>query len=69
MGQGRPRVCGRADDLELLDWLGESNLASLLNKLASTDLWIATCDEIAGHLLVHAEAFTGGTSLDPTSWT
>ena len=55
--------------LPLLDWLGESNLASLLNKLASTDLWIATCDEIAGHLLVHAEAFTGGTSLDPTSWT
>ena len=54
--------------LPLLDWLGESNLASLLDKLSSADAWLARCDQAAEHVLAHPEAFVGGTTLDPTSW-
>ncbi len=54
--------------LPLLDWLGESNLASILNKLSSTQAWVARCDEVADHVLSHPEEFQGATSLDPTSW-
>ncbi|HEX6687365.1 MAG TPA: polysaccharide deacetylase family protein [Solirubrobacterales bacterium] len=55
--------------LPLLDWLGESNLASLLNKLSSSDAWLARCDDIAEHVLASSADFEGGTTLDPTSWT
>jgi peptidoglycan/xylan/chitin deacetylase (PgdA/CDA1 family) len=55
--------------LPLLDWLGETNLASLLNKLSASDLWLARCSEAAGHILSHPETFTmGGVTLDSTSW-
>jgi peptidoglycan/xylan/chitin deacetylase (PgdA/CDA1 family) len=54
--------------LPLLDWLGESNLASLLNKLSSSDVWLARCDQAAEHILAHPETFMGGTTLDSTSW-
>jgi len=55
--------------LPLLDWLGESNLTSLLTKLSSGDVWLARCDEVAKHVLSSPESFEGGTTLDPTSWT
>lgn len=54
--------------LPLLDWLGDSNLASLLNKLSSGDIWLARCDQAARHIRARPEAFTGGATLDPTSW-
>jgi peptidoglycan/xylan/chitin deacetylase (PgdA/CDA1 family) len=54
--------------LPLLDWLGESNLASLLDKLSASDAWLARCDQAAEHVLAHPEAFAGGTTLDSTSW-
>jgi peptidoglycan/xylan/chitin deacetylase (PgdA/CDA1 family) len=54
--------------LFMLDWLGEENLAALLGKLASTDIWIAPCGEVAEHVLVHPEAFADGATLDSTSW-
>lgn len=54
--------------LPLLDWLGGSNLSSLLDKLSSSDVWLARCDQAAEHVLGNPEAFTGGTTLDPTSW-
>lgn len=55
--------------LPLLDWLGESNLASLLTKLSSSDAWLARCDEVAKHVLSSPESFEDGAILDPTSWT
>jgi peptidoglycan/xylan/chitin deacetylase (PgdA/CDA1 family) len=54
--------------LPLLDWLGEANLASLLDKLASGDAWLARCDRAAEHILARPKAFAGGTTPDPTSW-
>jgi peptidoglycan/xylan/chitin deacetylase (PgdA/CDA1 family) len=54
--------------LPLLDWLGESNLASLLTKLSSSDVWLARCDQAAEHVLANAGDFEGGTALDSTSW-
>jgi peptidoglycan/xylan/chitin deacetylase (PgdA/CDA1 family) len=54
--------------LPLLDWLGEENLAALLDKLASSDIWLARCDEMAKHVLSNPESFKGGTTLDPTTW-
>lgn len=54
--------------LPLLDWLGEPNLASLLDRLSSSDAWLARCDQAAEHVLTHQEAFMGGATLDPTSW-
>jgi len=54
--------------LPLIDWLGEDNLAALLRKVASTDLWTATCNEVADHVLSRPADFQGGVTLDPTSW-
>jgi peptidoglycan/xylan/chitin deacetylase (PgdA/CDA1 family) len=54
--------------LPLLDWLGKSNLASLLSKLSSSDAWLARCDQAAEHVLARPEAFMDGATLDPTSW-
>jgi peptidoglycan/xylan/chitin deacetylase (PgdA/CDA1 family) len=54
--------------LPLLDWLGESNLASLLGRLSSSDVWLARCDQAAEHVLAHPQAFMGGATLDSTSW-
>jgi peptidoglycan/xylan/chitin deacetylase (PgdA/CDA1 family) len=56
--------------LPLLDWIGEENLATILNQLSSTQSWVARCDQAAEHILSHPEAFTrGGVTLDSTSWT
>jgi peptidoglycan/xylan/chitin deacetylase (PgdA/CDA1 family) len=54
--------------LPLLGWLGASNMASLLNKLSSSDVWLARCDQAAEHVLARPEAFMGGATLDSTSW-
>lgn len=54
--------------LPLLGWLGEPNVASLLNKLSSSDAWLARCNQAAEHVLAHPEAFMGGATLDSTSW-
>ena len=54
--------------LPLLDWLGESNLDSILSKLASARSWVARCDQAAEHVLSHHEAFARGVTLDSTSW-
>jgi peptidoglycan/xylan/chitin deacetylase (PgdA/CDA1 family) len=55
--------------LPLLDWLGEENLAAILNQLSSTKSWVARCDQAAEHILGHPGAFTmGGVTLDSTSW-
>lgn len=55
--------------LPLLEWLGESNLDSILNELSSTQSWVARCDEVADRIRAQPEAFTGGATLDSTSWT
>lgn len=54
--------------LPLLDWLGKSNLASLLDKLCSGEAWLAPCVEAAEHVLARPEEFPGGATLDSTSW-
>jgi len=54
--------------LPLLDWLGESNLASLFIKLSSSNVWLARCDEVAKCVLANPEDFEGGATLDSTSW-
>jgi peptidoglycan/xylan/chitin deacetylase (PgdA/CDA1 family) len=54
--------------LPLLDWLGESNLASLLRRLSSSDAWLARCDRAAEHVIARPKAFMGGATLDSTSW-
>ena len=54
--------------LPLLAWLGESNLASILNKLSSTRSWVGRCDEVATHVLASSGEFEGGTVLDSTTW-
>lgn len=55
--------------LPLLDWLGESNLASLLTKLSSSNVWLARCDQAAEHILANRGEFRDGAALDSTSWT
>jgi peptidoglycan/xylan/chitin deacetylase (PgdA/CDA1 family) len=54
--------------LPLLDWLGDSHLASLLDKLSCSDVWLARCDQAAEHVLTHSKAFSGRATLDSTSW-
>lgn len=55
--------------LPLLDWLGEENLAAILDKVTSTELWVARCNEIASHVLDSPGLFEDRTALDPTGWT
>jgi peptidoglycan/xylan/chitin deacetylase (PgdA/CDA1 family) len=55
--------------LPLLDWLGESNLTTILNQLSSTQSWVARCDELADYVLAHPDVFKGNATLDSTSWT
>lgn len=54
--------------LSLLDWLGEENLAALLDRLSSSNAWLARCDEVAEHVRARPDEFAGGTALDSTSW-
>jgi len=55
--------------LPLLDWLGENNLATILQKLSSTEAWVARCDEVADRVRSNADEFAGAATLDPTTWT
>lgn len=59
--------------LFMLEWFGRGRLMVLLNLLRETQreggLWIARCDNLAEHALAHPQAFEGGATLDPTSWT
>lgn len=58
--------------LSMLDWLGESRLAALLERLSvearGGGLWLTTGAEIAERLLASPERFAGGAALDATSW-
>ncbi len=55
--------------LPLLQWLGENNLATILNKLSTTKSWVARCDQLADHVRANPTLFANGTTLDQTSWT
>jgi peptidoglycan/xylan/chitin deacetylase (PgdA/CDA1 family) len=55
--------------LPLLAWLGERNLASILNKLTTTHSWVARCNDLAAQILSSSGGFEDGTVLDPTTWT
>jgi peptidoglycan/xylan/chitin deacetylase (PgdA/CDA1 family) len=53
------------------DWFGEGRLDALLDRVAAArakGLRISPCREVAAEVLVDAEAFEGGTTLDPTDW-
>lgn len=55
----------------MLDWLGEENLAALLDRVAAAHgegVRVARCRDVAESVLAHPAAFAGGTVLDPTSW-
>lgn len=54
--------------LPLLDWLGENNLATILNQLSSAGSWVGRCDKLANHV-ASAELFDNATALDRTTWT
>jgi peptidoglycan/xylan/chitin deacetylase (PgdA/CDA1 family) len=56
----------------MLDWLGTEQFSELLDRIAaarrSGDLWVATCETVAEHVLDNPELFHDGAALDPTSW-
>ena len=56
----------------MLGWLGDENLAALLDRLAAAasqeQLWVARCEEVAEHVLAHPNRFAAGTTLDGASW-
>jgi peptidoglycan-N-acetylglucosamine deacetylase len=58
--------------LPLLAWLGERNLAALLDRLRDAnragDLWLGRCDEAAAPALANPADFDAGATLDPTTW-
>jgi peptidoglycan/xylan/chitin deacetylase (PgdA/CDA1 family) len=58
--------------LFMLDWLGEERLGALLDLVREAkdrgDLWLATCGQVAEHVLAHPDGFRGGATLDATSW-
>lgn len=55
--------------LALLEWLGADRLAALLDRIASANgLWVATCADLADHVLANPAAFENGTVLDRTTW-
>jgi peptidoglycan/xylan/chitin deacetylase (PgdA/CDA1 family) len=57
----------------MLGWLGEENLAALLDRIAAAatgdEVWLAPCAEIAGHVAEHSQRFRNGSVLDSGSWT
>jgi peptidoglycan/xylan/chitin deacetylase (PgdA/CDA1 family) len=59
--------------LFMLDWLGEQQLARLLDRIAEAkqrgDLWVAPCARVAEHVLGHPAGFRDRAVLDSTSWT
>ncbi len=56
----------------MLAWLGDEHLDALLDRVTAAtsqdELWVARCDEVAEHVLMHPDRFAGGTTLDATSW-
>jgi peptidoglycan/xylan/chitin deacetylase (PgdA/CDA1 family) len=53
------------------EWFGEDRLDALLDRVAAArdnGLRVAPCREVAAEVLADAEAFEGGTTLDPTDW-
>lgn len=58
--------------LPMFDWWGEKRLGTLVSHLAEMskhgDVSLATCAEIAEHILANPGAFENGSTLDPTSW-
>jgi peptidoglycan/xylan/chitin deacetylase (PgdA/CDA1 family) len=58
--------------LSMLDWLGKGRLMILLSRLRQASeeggLWVASCNEVAEHVLANPVEFKGGAALDPTSW-
>ncbi len=54
--------------LPLLAWLGESNLATILNQLSTTQSWVGRCDQVADHIRANPTLFASATTLDQTSW-
>lgn len=56
----------------MLGWLGEEQLAALLDRVAAAareDVWVAPCIEAAEHVAAHPDRFGNGTVLDTASWT
>ncbi len=57
----------------MLGWLGEEPLAGLLNRVAAAatddEIWVASCAEVAEHVVAHPDRFGNGTVLDTASWT
>jgi peptidoglycan/xylan/chitin deacetylase (PgdA/CDA1 family) len=57
----------------MLDWLGEEQLAALLDRVAaaaaSDEIWVASCAEVGDHIAAHPNSFGNGTVLDAASWT
>jgi peptidoglycan/xylan/chitin deacetylase (PgdA/CDA1 family) len=57
----------------LLGWLGEEQLAALLDRVAaaaaSDEIWVASCVAVADHIAAHPNDFGNGTVLDVASWT
>jgi peptidoglycan/xylan/chitin deacetylase (PgdA/CDA1 family) len=58
--------------LSMLEWLGWDRLGALLDDVSQArqhgELWVARCDQVAGHILDDSGTFQGGVTLDPTSW-
>jgi peptidoglycan/xylan/chitin deacetylase (PgdA/CDA1 family) len=57
----------------MLGWLGDENLAALLNRVATAaagdDVWVARCAEVAEYVGADSERFGNGAVLDSSSWT
>ncbi|HET6998369.1 MAG TPA: polysaccharide deacetylase family protein [Solirubrobacterales bacterium] len=56
----------------MLGWLGDANLAALLDRVAAVaaedEVWVAPCADVAAHVLEHPQRFDRGASLDTSSW-
>lgn len=56
----------------MYEWLGAGLLRGLLDRVRdarrSGEIWVATCAEIAEHVLANPERFVGGAALDSISW-
>lgn len=57
----------------MLDWLGEEQLATLLDRVAAAargnDVWVACCAEVAEYVATRPDRFGNGAVLDTASWT
>jgi peptidoglycan/xylan/chitin deacetylase (PgdA/CDA1 family) len=57
----------------MLAWFGDGRLAALLDRIAaamaSDEVWVAPCAEVADHIATHSDRFGNGAVLDTASWT